>query len=145
MNVERIQKCIAMLEAANENNFSMIWYQNNTGDVYHRANNVVDLHRCGNTACFAGYLTISDFFKEDGGECKFSYPVYKGYDESDAVAAYLDISVLTATSLVFGDVGEGRYSNFYGKHWEEVKPNDVIKKLKELLDRNETCSLYIKE
>lgn len=95
----------------------------------------IELHRCGNRACFAGYIAVSPEFQEDGGSIDhYGSPVYNGFDDSNAIADWLGISFGGAHDLVFGDLDDHNmsYSNYYDKEWEEVTKEDVIRKLQEL-------------
>lgn len=145
MNKKRIRQCIDMLNAIDERHFSMTRFQKVTGancvqwDMEH-------FHACGNSACFAGYLALSDFFRNDGGDIDIDSgaPVFENQMGSLAVSKYLGISTLASLLLVNGDVdelyneGQDRwrcYSNYYEKEWQDVTPKDVVKKLEGILQR----------
>lgn len=91
-----------------------------------------ELHKCGNTACFAGYLSLSPEFKAMG--------LYSSYDGvpaigervakthgASAIAIVLHITLDEANRLVHGD------TNYYPVPFAEVKPHHVITKLEELI------------
>lgn len=63
MNNERIKYAIAVMEQAE--NLDMSTWQ--TYDSETLATTIKDLHTCGNTACFAGYIALSPLFKAEGG------------------------------------------------------------------------------
>jgi len=134
MNRKRIKQCITMLK--NAKNFDIQTFQDSAnGGVCFNANSVEELHRCGNTACFAGYLAISDFFKKDGGEISYQAPLFGNRVGCEAVAVYLDIPSELACSLVYGDLDndDDDFSSFYQRFWPLVEASDVIEKLEEIL------------
>lgn len=53
MNKERIQYAISIMEQAE--NLDMNSYQS----AFNHVATIKELHTCGNTACFAGYLALS--------------------------------------------------------------------------------------
>ena len=146
MNRERIEQCIDMMKRAK--NLNMLTFQG-CKDENPVCDNISQLHACGNTACFAGYLAISDFFKRAGGEVSETgsgAPVYTplydtgyGWEHrgSSAVAEFLGIGYEIASDIVNGineSEQEGSYCSFYGKDFEDVTPEDVIQKLQMILD-----------
>lgn len=148
MNIERIKAAIEMMKQAK--NLGMKAWQS-VDDSLVMATSIEELHKCGNTACFAGYLAISDEFKEAGGCSGYSgQPMFKrdiGCDfqlsAHGVVAEYFDISYQLAKALVYGELeptaGYGRprptaYSYFYQKGWDKVTAQDVIYKLELILE-----------
>ena len=65
----QLDKAIAIMRRAN--NLNMKEYQMSSLGKHLRYNEICtsenSLHRCGNTACFAGYVAISTEFKNDDG------------------------------------------------------------------------------
>lgn len=137
MNKERVMAAIELMKRAE--NLNMCDYQM-PAMFESYVDSVEELHKCGNTACFAGYLAISEEFKKAGGGRSqvIASPYYEGLYGSGAVALYLGISEELAESLVFGDLQEHQShkyaeSAFYGTFWSNVKPADVIAKLEMIL------------
>lgn len=130
MNRERIEYCIRLMKRAK--NLSM---PNWRGDCSAYTPNITQLHRCGNTACFAGYVGLSPLFRKDGGRAtSWGEPVITRRDDGEevygdeAIAAWLDISLDLASKLVYGSGG------FYDPiPWDDVKPKLVIAKLEAIL------------
>lgn len=136
MNRERIQAAIELMKRAR--NLNMITWQTKRSPISPPAGTVSELHACGNSACFGGYLALSPEWKEAGGTVTIKGgPVMSGgFRGAAAVAEYLGISERQAESLVFGDLDgtEEEWSNFYDKFWRRVTPQDVIAKLEQLLE-----------
>lgn len=135
MNIERIDNAIELMQNAKALDMRA-WQGDGAGDIPDTvANSIDELHSCGNTACFAGYVALSPMFKEWGGEMLISGKPYyaDGFGEVGAIAAYLEISNLLAHDLIHGAVEfqvHGFFSQFYDKLWRKVTPQDVIDKLK---------------
>lgn len=146
MNIERINKAIELMQQAK--NLDMREFQKGDAEP---VKTMEELHACGNTACFAGYIALSPDFHAAGGWCDDGMPRMhnphwgrgtEGYVShhlcgSEAIAYYLGISEGDACEIVYGDldedVGDGNeWSLFYDKPWEEVTASDVIEKLEEL-------------
>lgn len=125
MNEERIHQCIAMMKGAK--NLNMCYFQQ--GERI--AKSTRQLHACGNTACFAGYLAIAPFFKAAGGDQlpNSGIPLFNNRSGVCAVAEFLDISSDLADKLVFGN-----NLFYYPVDFEHVKPEHVIAKLQMILD-----------
>lgn len=123
MNKRNVLKAIAIMKRAK--NLEMLAFQSRAhGRGF--VGTEEELHMCGNTACFAGYIAISKEFKEDGGECRDGSPFFNGELEEEAIRQWLDISIDLASGLVYGEV----YSPI---PFSEVKPKHVIEKLELIL------------
>jgi hypothetical protein len=136
VNAENVRKAIAIMERADKEHFDMTSFQSLTKDKI-AAITVPKLHACGNTACFAGWVAISEEFQADGGHVD----LYSGapeiavrdaktshlLDGEFAIAYWLDISPQLAVDLCF--TGS---DSFYEA--DDIKPHHVIDKLKALLD-----------
>ena len=132
MNRERVQAAIAMMKDVTHRHFNMTGWQNKGHSHVSRiitAQTESELHACGNTACFAGHLALSPEFQKAGGSVnKIGAPVFKGFDEANAVAEYFDIPYELAGDLTLPD------RDFYPVCFEDVKPEHVIEKLEMILD-----------
>lgn len=117
------------------NNLNMKFWQSCENGV--TALNIKQLHECGNTACFAGYIAISKRFKKEGGVISGAgCPYFKDGIGHGAIGEFLNISNILSERLVHGDFCDStdiKYSKFYNKPWEEVTPEDVIEKLELIL------------
>lgn len=132
MNKENIKKAIAIMERAGT--VDMSYWQDVRGDS--AIDNEKQLHTCGTSACFAGWVAVSPEFQRDGGQVSSAgAPIFDYLQGSMAIARWLDIRQTLAGELVLGDLDEDDlgYSHFYEKQWEEVDDQDVIKKLKLIL------------
>ena len=149
MNANNVRTAVAIMRrAALHNCIDMVRYQ--WGDIPEDGRRYVaeteeQLHACGNTACFAGYVAVSPEWKAAGGYMYHNgEPKLPGGPNKEdmwalpAIAAWLGVDVYLAERLVLGDItyggaGEGNYSVFYGKRWGEVDAHDVIEKLELIL------------
>lgn len=136
MNRERVEYCIELMENVDRNNFCMINFQYK-GPLDKVARNITDLHTCGNSACFAGYVALSERFQREGGKVAnnpIGAPIFKYGIGSRAIALYLGITEDTADALVSGAYDdEDAKDDFYPVEFSEVKPEHVIEKLKLIL------------
>ena len=129
-NIELINKCIDLMRRAK--NLNMRYWQDDeycpTSDIA-TAKSVRELHSCGNTACFVGYLAISKFFRDDGGNVqKGGSPEWGIYYGSEAVAKYLEISIDLADRITLNK--RDFWVDTFDIPFAEVKPEHVIKVLK---------------
>lgn len=84
------------------------------------------LHKCGNAACFAGYLMLSPEWRSDMGQMNPARP--------RTIADWLEIPVEATTLMVYNYTPSSWRSHIlYTKPWEKVKPQDVIDVLNRLL------------
>lgn len=130
MNRERIEAAIELMKQAT--NLQMeCWQSSDT-----TSHSIEQLHDCGNTACFAGYLSISPEWQKLGGSVDiYSTPIYKGHMGLYAIAEYLEISEALARSLVHGDLDSYTgWSPFYNVEWRKVEPHHIIAKLELILN-----------
>lgn len=157
MNVENVNFAIEVMK--NAKNLQMTTFQHSSdGDEDYDgtvACTIDDLHRCGNTACFVGYLSLTDEYK------KFVINTFKQntnqdfkvdsdgtiiedfYNEEDDdyfensseyyLSEFLGITNYTAHDFIFGDTIYGGFSNFYDMNFKQVKPEHVINKLELVL------------
>lgn len=143
MNIENMNSAIAlMLRAKEHNSINMAFWQLQSKASNKARPTIVlteaELHACGNTACFAGYVAISEEFQKAGGTACLSTgtPALGGSKGEEAIALWLGITYKEADSLVFGDPYrldlDNAYSDYYKKLWYEVTADDVLVKLYEL-------------
>lgn len=145
INKENVLFSIEVMKQAK--NLQMESFQGGTGSSC----TMDDLHSCGNTACFIGYLALTDYYK------KFALDVwYKDRnpkvwrdgtvlsgDEGEGIfepehylAKFLGVSVEKAEGFIYGSGGDGSIRSFYPVEFSEVKPEHVIAKLEELLNES---------
>lgn len=141
MNRENIEYAIWLLKKkATRKNFNMRNYQSEMGDLLRhqtgmtRAETIAELHAFNLTACFAGYIALSDKFRAEGGRFSVT-PIFKNHYGKDAIACWLDISRETASKLIIDFDSE-----FYERNLSKVKRRHVIRKLKKLLKSGENES-----
>lgn len=130
MNRENIEYMKTVMEQATS--FHMRAFQNITTSADEFAETVDQLHQCGNTACFAGYLAISEKFKQDGGRARNGVPVYRSFDDYYAVAEWLGISNLLTEKIVYGC--DNFYDDLFGVPFEKVTPAHLIQVMDMILD-----------
>ena len=129
MNNENIKYCIELMKDAH--NLNMEYWQDPI-EFTGICKSIDELHKCGNTACFAGYVAISEKFNNDGGRPSANgSPLYykdvEYYVLDDAIAEWLDIPRSLACSLTLYSEG------FYPVPFSQVKPKHVIEKLQMIL------------
>lgn len=87
MNRERVEYCIGLMQKAQsldmnffQKKFSLLPY--GQGGRLRTVRSIEELHKCGNSACFAGYVALSEKFQEDGGLCDYNegYPIWREPD-----------------------------------------------------------------
>lgn len=127
MNRENIEYMIGIMEEAEA--LDMNYFQDSPNDEPGYAETIDILHKCGNRACFAGYMAISDKFKQDGGCSMRGAPAISRFHEDEAVAYWLDISEELASEIVFPNP-----EIFNRKSYSTISPRDVIQVLENILD-----------
>lgn len=144
-NIANIDTAIAIMKrAAKHNRIDMRSWQTRQNRNSNIATTEAELHACGNTACFAGYVAVSPEWKAAGGTIGGSgtpllllWPDISSHYAigKSAIAAWLGIRQRLAESLVCGDtylmkdIINYQHSSFYDKPWKEVTAEDVIAKL----------------
>lgn len=108
MNTERIKYAISIMEQAQ--NLNMRIWQNRTDWDSDYATTIEDLHTCGNTACFAGYIAISPLFQEVGGVVVevTGTPKLNGMAGEDALLEFFEAPFWMKPffdALVYGELG----------------------------------------
>ena len=153
MNEYNVCEAINIMKRAGRVNM-VSWQGQPTTDITsYCATSEQDLHACGNSACFAGWVAVSPEWKEFGGIIGDSgYPDLPKNDPDteqypdEVIAKWLGISDVLASCFIFGGAQRTRirllssaetFSVFYGKKWEEVEAQDVIKKLEHLKNNGE--------
>lgn len=150
MNRERILTAIKIMERVPVGKLRMSAFQTPARALV-LVSTEDEMHACGNSACFAGWVAVSPEFRADGGYAEMGEPVIvDGKDPygistlsgSLAIAHWLEIPSRTARSLVYGDLNHeypspdenlpGHFSHYYGKSWGDITPDDVIAKLRRL-------------
>lgn len=101
MNKERIQYAISIMEQAK--NLKMTYWQGEEGF----SSTIEELHTCGNTACFAGYLALSPLFQADGGGMDTDgEPVFEGGYGHEAIHSYFEMDerfIPLIYAIVYGE------------------------------------------
>ena len=138
MNRENVKKAIAIMERAklHEANFNICVWQDRRGGCG-TSSAEEELHVCGFTACFGGWVAISPEFQKDGGDVmRGGCPRIMGEMGEEAIAYWLDVRTELGGALCW----VGRYRTYKGKQFyptdnsDDITPQMVIDKLKELLD-----------
>lgn len=139
MNTENIIKAIAVMQRiiAVHGSFIMLHWQSERITISGKAEwsplpsqsfspDEDALHKCGNAACFAGYLSLSPEWREDMGERTPTRP--------RSLAEWFEIPV-EATTLMIYDYTPSKWKThiLYQTPWLKVKPQDVIDVLRRLL------------
>jgi hypothetical protein len=113
MNRTNIQATIDILKLAQ--NFDINDFQQ-AADPDERTkyvDTVEELHVCGNTACIAGYVGISQAWKDFGGTVSYGVPrLRKGgkeIDTEDALARYWGLPRVDVEAIIYGGSGWPRF------------------------------------
>lgn len=150
MNIENINKTIAIMERAKErDSVYMETFQGmSDGDevVYTEA----DMHACGNKACLAGHIAVSpEWLSEPGNsadECGAPETRTFGTNVSLSITDWWGLNPkedtdLTIDYFIYGN--RVNSINIYGIPWREIKAEHVIRELTLLRDLGEAeyCKL----
>lgn len=151
INLERLEQAIAVMKRAGEVNMNF-WQRGGVSETED------DLHSCGNSACFAGWLAVSPEFREAGGGLHRSSgaPLFGAFFGFRAVIAWLeaedDLSKEVLELLVTGEavISDATEEWLMSKNiplepekhftltslmgWNKYKAQDVIKILEALRD-----------
>lgn len=104
MNHERVQKAIAVMERvkARNSSFDMSKWQDIPDDGKTPASlSEEELHACGTPACFGGWLSLSQEWKDEGGFVSLgsAQPIFEKLRGTWAIAAWLGVSFKQASAL----------------------------------------------
>lgn len=131
MNKKNIQIAIDVMKRAGE--VDMLLYQRTPGQFDKTVYSEEEAHECGTIACFAGWLSLSPEFKEQGGKISSTgYPDLNGRYGPSAIGDFLGVDRNTAIALCGAGLGSP-HSEYYGKKITHITAQDVIEKLTELL------------
>lgn len=130
MNKEHVLAAIAVMKRAQRldmTDFQEVLVDNPISST------IDELHACGNSACFSGYMAISGLPRtgQDPDTLSMTYggtwdPFFAG--AADHMAAYLGVSVEVAGGLLFGNI-----EDFYPVELGQIEPQHVIDKLVAIL------------
>ena len=134
MNVNNMLTAIDIMNRAGKFDIS-VWQEVVPGGY---KDTECELHRCGTSACFAGWVAVSPEFRKDGGSISRScgYPIITDGNnnrlyEASAIAYWLDIPNRDAEDLCFVGSNIGRFYN--DKEYDEITTDDVVCVLATLL------------
>lgn len=156
MNIENINKAIAVMQRAQErNSVNMLYWQSTSAadgetTVVDIVNTEIELHACGNKACFAGHIAVSPEWLDTPG-CRVSHSGGPIYDMGDktlygelAIAQWLNIDRSLALQLIqWFDNGYGVHI-LYEESWEDVRAEHVIRELTLLKELGHTEYIRLK-
>ena len=141
MNKSNVQKAINIMQRVIDRGdaFDMRGWQFTSPSERRVAE--VDLHTCGQAACFGGWVAVSPEFQKDGGRVSniSGAPLYKERDRQYAIAEWLEVSTREAESLCGLEVD--KRNDLYQVKLYEITPDMVIHALFRLL---ETGSVFPK-
>lgn len=153
INKERLEHAISIMQRAGS--VDMTTWQGATFDT---CRTETELHTCGNSACFAGWLAVSPEFQETGGKVGYiGKPVYNGkygvsaviswFEATDIHEKVLELLVVGESFNIpevikewFGNIGyqlftykvANRTCVVYWNNWEAKQVVDVLTNLLEL-------------
>lgn len=135
MNIENVNKAIAVMKRVKKRGdaFYLGTWQGLSMDE-DALTNEEELHSCGTSACFAGWVAVSPEFKEDGGGIdEDGSPTWLGsrfVSGTAAIGAWLDLGGEQAYDLC----GCGETRRVYGVDDHEVTVDNVLAALYRLRD-----------
>lgn len=149
MNRENVEFAIKLMGEAKC--LSMSTFQSSSSGECSKS--IEQLHACGNSACFIGYLALTEKFKtfvtaafklDKSSKIDFDGSLYERFTFTDSeceyrrvadsdltLATFLGIEVDLAEQFIYG-MSESR-DGFYPVRLAEVEPEHVIEKLNQLL------------
>jgi len=137
MQKKRLQTLINVMQRVvdTEGAFDLWGWQNASGDLHINTQTTEKrLHKCGATACVAGWLAVSPEFKKAGGSVSaVGSPRLKEYGEFEAFALYLKCPYNQASLIA----SPARSLAFYGRRANEVTAKIVVARLTQLLETGE--------
>lgn len=139
MNIENIDKAIAIMERAKaRDSVFMVTFQSPKDGITF-AETEEELHACGNTACFAGHIAISPEWLRTSGHYAVDgrprTPSSPGRPEH-AIAEWLGIHIDVAESFIYGTPLPSS-GKVFDVDWPCVKAGHVVKQLTLLRDLGE--------
>lgn len=124
INKDRVQQAINVMERAGVVNM-LSWQHSKYKDGI--CSSESELHQCGNTACFAGWLAISPEFRETGGKVgHIGEPVYNGQYGVLAVLSWFEATGIHEKVLELLVVGESFDVPEAIKEWFDVLGYQLI-------------------
>lgn len=145
MNIENINKTIAIMERAKARDSVYMAAFQAPEDGVTFARTEEELHTCGNRACLAGHIAVSPEWLSEPGHTSDDdgSPITDDIgDNSKAVADWWGLSDAGALRsiadyLIYGYRSSISKQNVYGISWHDVKAEHVIEQLTLLRDLGE--------
>lgn len=146
VNTANVRTAINIMRGAT--NLCMLQHQAVTTNAYDSSDPIIcttteELHKCGNTACFAGYVGVSDEWRALGGwiDSHGQPLIHDGLGRTlvsvDAIHYWIGGDWDFMDCMIMGGVfyrdGDVSYCGFYGKDFADVTKEDVIAALETLL------------
>ncbi len=140
MNIENIDKTIAIMQrAAKHNTLFMPYWQSASQRIIPPGIDMVasfeELHPCGNQACLAGHVAVSEeFINDGGGMTAIGAPMLGELAGELALSEWWGVKVVTADNLIYHYCNPEKTNDhkLYGRPWDDVMPDDIIRVLTEL-------------
>jgi hypothetical protein len=101
MNVERLKRAIAIIEATPSKQLNLRFWQRGEKDTTKKqyVSSVQEVH-CGTIACAAGWLALNPEMNAEGLSCgPFGYPVFEEHTQFAALQHFFDIRDVEAYRL----------------------------------------------
>ncbi len=139
MNKDNIQITINILKRAQ--NFNIRSFQDHEG--FTAVGTEEELHRCGNTACIAGYIAISPEWHSLGGTadddgCPIKDGPYK--NPTGLMSEFWDVSADVAYAIIYGDYWYlfTKMNNFENlpTAWSQLTKDTAISLFEQMLTRD---------
>lgn len=122
MNRDNIQYTIDTLKAAQ--NFNIRVFQRASPSLVFSptmyAQNIEELHTCGNTACIAGYVGLTQRWRDLGGVCEQGVPSFPDLSDDEIESGDHDHTVASLVRF-WGLPAIDIAAIIYGENWPEFR------------------------
>lgn len=147
MNIANVQATIDVLKIAQ--NFYVGDFQIKKDEKDGKyATTVEELHRCGNSACIAGYVAVDPAFRAWGGACNsFGMPfipnsTIAGYDlPEEAMMRYWGMEGRYVSAIIYGEDWGGFVAEYdlegMPRDWYDMTKEQAVSLFEQLLKQHE--------
>lgn len=152
MNRDNIQYTIDTLKAAQ--NFNIRVFQCATPSLVFSptkyAQDIEELHTCGNTACIAGYVGLTQRWRDLGGVCDQGVPSFLDLSEDEiengdhdytvaSLVRFWGLPAIDIAAIIYSENWDEFREAFTGlpKDWRTMTKEDAISLFEQLLAKGE--------
>lgn len=152
MNRDNIQYTIDTLKAAQ--NFNIRYFQCPTPSRAFTpkkcAQDIEELHTCGNTACIAGYVGLTQRWRDLGGVCEQGVPSFPDLSDEEldlgdhdltiaSLVRFWELPAMDIAAIIYGEDWGLFCESFTGlpERWEQLTKEQAISLFEQLLAKGE--------